>query len=88
MKFTMMKGLAITLMAGAMSIGDAQAIGWPEPATQCTEANAFQTEDVYYYGRRQQLKITYVCEPGYGWWVLYVCDLSPGGFCSIYPGPY
>lgn len=84
MKITMMKGVAIGLIAGVMSIGNAQAIGWPTPNTPCTSANAYQTEDVYYYSRWQQLQITYFCEPDYGWTLIQTCDLRPGGICIAY----
>lgn len=46
MKITMMKGRAIALMAGAMGIGDAQAVGWPTPNIACIASNEGATCDV------------------------------------------
>lgn len=81
---TMMTGLLFALLAGAMGSADAQSMGWPQPRIACTEANAWQTYDVQYYTRYQQLQITYVCDPDAGWTVYMVCDLQPGGYCSVY----
>ncbi|MEQ1512683.1 MAG: hypothetical protein ABL934_08405 [Lysobacteraceae bacterium] len=83
MKITMMKGLAIALMAGAMGIGNAHAVGWPTPNIACTSANEGTTYDVQYFSRWQQLQITYYCD-GTAWQLWQVCDLQPGGICVAY----
>ncbi len=83
MKLTMMKGLAIALMAGAMGIGNAQAVGWPQPNTPCNAANEGTTYDVQYFSRWEQLQITYYCD-GTAWTLWQVCDLHPGGICVAY----
>jgi hypothetical protein len=85
MKLSMYHGLAIGLLAGLITIGNAQAqsIGWPTPNTPCTEANAGETYDVQHYTRREQLQITYYCD-GDSWQLFQVCDLRPGGLCVAY----
>lgn len=80
---TMMTGWLFALLAGAMGSADAQSMNWPQPRIACTEANAWQTYDVQYFTRYQQLQITYVCDPDYGWTVSMVCDLQPGGICTV-----
>lgn len=83
MKITMMKGFAIALIAGAMGIGNAQAVGWPTPNIACTSANEGTTYDVQYFSRWEQLQITYYCN-GTAWQLWQVCDLHPGGICVAY----
>ena len=85
MKHVTTMGLAIAMLAGGMCAGDAQALCfWPTPTTACTSANAWQTEDVYYHARGQNLQITYMCDPDFGWTLWEVCDLNPGGICVAY----
>jgi hypothetical protein len=74
----------MALLASAMTAGNAEAAGWPQPSSACTSANAWQTEDVYYYSRWQELQITYVCDPDAGWTLFQICDLKPGGICVVY----
>lgn len=83
MTLSTLQGLAIGLIAGLISIGNAQAVGWPTPNIACNSANAGDTYDVQYYSRWQQLQITYYCD-GDSWQLFQVCDLRPGGICTAY----
>jgi hypothetical protein len=76
-------GTAAALFALGMSIGSANATGWPQPNIPCTESNAGDTYDVQYYSRRERLQITYYCD-GASWQLFQVCDLNPGGICVAY----
>ncbi len=75
--------LAATVLAAGMSIGTANANGWPQPNIPCNENNAGTFFDVQYYGQWQRLQITYYCD-GIEWQLWQVCDLSPGGICYAY----
>jgi hypothetical protein len=77
------KCLAIGLIAGLISIGNAQAAGWPTPNIPCTQSNAGEMYSVDYYSRWEQIQITYYCD-GDGWQLFQVCDLRVGGVCLAY----
>lgn len=77
MKLNILHGLAIALIAGIMSIGNAQANGWPTPNISCTEANFGETFDVQYFTQWENLQISYFCN-GEFWQLTQVCDLRAG----------
>jgi hypothetical protein len=82
MHTTMMKGVAIALLAAAMSMaGDASAHS--PPTTPCTEANAWEivTMQIPPYDGWDQVQ--YMCVPGYGWYFSAYCN-SVSGFCFYY----
>ncbi|MBP6748476.1 MAG: hypothetical protein KA144_02450 [Xanthomonadaceae bacterium] len=83
MKRNIALGLAAVLAAGLMTIGNANAIGWPTPPIACNSANEGELYDVQHYTRWQQLQITYYCD-GSAWQLWEVCDLRPGGICVAY----
>jgi hypothetical protein len=84
MKPNLTTGLAIAVLACAMSIGDARA-NWPEPGIACDASNAgeFYTLEAYLGWPRTRYSITYNCDGG-SWQLWSVCDLSPGGICYAY----
>jgi hypothetical protein len=84
MKLNLSIGLATVLLAGLMTAGSAQAVGWPQPTTPCNEASQGTTATVEYRSRwHEHLEITYYCDSGY-WQLSMVCDLNPGGICVVY----